>query len=230
MARRSRRGDDDLEPEELNLVPFMNMVVVIIPLLLLSVVFLKAGVINITSPKLSVGPPSEKKPEKKKKPLNLTVAIDSKGFRIGATGAILPPEQGCPEDGPTLCLSDDSMDSSAIKKKVKQAREAFENESDTSAIKLLQEASSAYDWMGLYNKLSEIKKKYPDETVVKISANPDIPYAFVVRAMDVVRYKLPEESYDSREQFWAAEPSSTVEEGKKRYEPLFSDPILAIAK
>lgn len=231
MARRSR-DDNEAEQGELNLVPFMNMVVVIIPLLLLSVVFLKAGVINITSPKLSVGPPSEKKPKKKKKPLNLTVAIDSKGFRIGATGAILPPQKGCPEGGPTLCLADDSMDSSDVKQKVKQAREAFasDSKSEAAAHKLLQEAAAAYDWTGLYNELSEIKKKYPDETVVKVSANPDIPYSFVVRAMDVSRYKLPEDSYDNREKFWAAKPKSKVEKGKKKYEPLFSDPILSIAK
>lgn len=228
MARRDSGGDE--EAAELNLVPFMNMVVVIIPMLLLSVVFLKAGVINITSPKLSVGPPSEKKPEKKKKPLNLTVAIGDKGFRIGATGAILPPQGGCSKPGPTLCLADDSID---VESKIEQARKKFAQGGKSAASqahKTLEEASMAYDWMGLYNQLMEIKKKYPDETVVKVSANPDIPYAFVVRAMDVVRYKLPEDSYDNRQQFWAAKPETEVEGDKKMAKKLFSDPILAIAK
>jgi len=228
MARRDRGGDD--ENAELNLVPFMNMVVVIIPMLLLSVVFLKAGVINITSPKLSVGPPSEKKPEKKKKPLNLTVTIGDKGIRIAATGAVMGPEEGCPSPGPTLCMTDDSVD---IDQKVKRARSKFEQggkAASKEAHGIIQEASMAYDWMGLYNKLMEIKKQYPDETVVKVSADPDIPYAFIVRAMDVARYKLPEESYDTREDFWAAKPKTEVKGDKKVAKKLFSDPILAIAK
>lgn len=228
MARGDRGGQE--EEAELNLVPFMNMVVVIIPMLLLSVVFLKAGVINITSPKLSVGPPSEKKPEKKKKPLNLTVAVGDKGFRIGATGAILPPQGSCSKPGPTLCLADDSID---VEAKIEEARKAYEKggrEATRQGNKILQKAMQAYDWMGLYNKLMEIKKKYPDETVVKVSADPDIPYAFVVRVMDVVRYKLPEESYDNRKQFWSAEPKTQVKGDKKVAKKLFSDPILAIAK
>jgi biopolymer transport protein ExbD len=229
MAARGNRSGE--ESAELNLVPFMNMVVVIIPMLLLSVVFLKAGVINITSPKLSpAGPPSEKKPEKKKKPLNLTVAVGDKGFRIGATGATLPPQGSCSKPGPTLCLADDSIDVGA---KIEEARTAYEEggrEATRKGNKILQSAMQAYDWMGLYNKLFEIKKKYPDETVVKIMADPDIPYALIVRVMDVVRYKLPEESYDNRKQFWSAEPETDVKEGKKVAKKLFNDPILAIGK
>ena len=49
MARRSKRIEQ--ENQELNLAPIMNMVIILIPLLLLSVVFLKVGVINITAPK-----------------------------------------------------------------------------------------------------------------------------------------------------------------------------------
>jgi biopolymer transport protein ExbD len=227
MARRDRSGGGN-ETDEVNLVPFMNMVVVLIPMLLLSVVFLKIGVINITSPELSVGEPSEPKKKKKdEKPLNLTVAVADNGLRIGATGAILPPEQGCPSDGPTLCLADDSID---VESKVEQAREQFEKGNVTEGKKLFSEAASAYDWMGLYNKLSEIKKEYPDETVVKISANPDIPYDLIVTAMDTVRHKLQKDSYDNRKDFWQAKPKTETKNGKKIAQPLFNDPVLSIAK
>lgn len=228
MARRGRGSDD--EDGELDLVPFMNMVVILIPLLLLSVVFLKVGVINITSPKLSVGPPSEKKPKKKKKPLNLTVAVDDKGFRIGATGAILPPQQGCPKGGPTICLADDSIN---VKNKIDSARAAAEQGgkgAKRKGQKILKEASSAYNWMELYNQLMKIKKKYPDETVVKVSGSPDIPYDFIVTTMDVARYKLEEDSYDNRKKFWQAKPKTKVKGSKKIPQALFNDPVLAIAK
>jgi len=226
MARRDRRGGSGGD-QELNLVPFMNMVVILIPLLLLSVVFLKVGVINITSPKLSVGPPSEKKEPDDEKPLNLTVAVADNGFRIGATGAILPPQKACPSDGPTVCLADDSIDVDA---KVKEARAQFDNGNTAQGITLLEEAASAYDWMELYNQLMKIKKEYPDETVVKISGDPDIPYELIVQTMDVVRHKLEEESYDSRKTFWQAEPQTTTEKGQKVAKALFNDPVLSIAK
>ena len=54
MARNKRDSTDEIK--ELDLTPIMNMVVILIPLLLLSMVFLEVGVINITAPKLSVGP------------------------------------------------------------------------------------------------------------------------------------------------------------------------------
>ena len=227
MPRRSRGSGD--EQGDLDLVPFMNMVVVLIPMLLLSVVFLKIGVINITSPKLSVGPPSEKKPEKKEKPLNLTVAVDDKGFRIGATGAILPPQQGCPKTGPTICLAEDSVN---VQEEVKQAREAFAKGKGgaVQGRKILKKTEGAYNWMGLYNQLMKIKSKYPDETVVKVSASPDMPYSLVIRTMDVARYKLEEDSYDSRKKFWQAKPETEVKGEKKIPKALFNDPVLSIAK
>lgn len=52
MARSKRMAEEE---QDLNLAPIMNMVVILIPLLLLSVVFVKVAVINITAPKLSVG-------------------------------------------------------------------------------------------------------------------------------------------------------------------------------
>ena len=48
MSRRRRVEEDS---QELNLAPIMNIVMILIPLLLLSTVFMKAGVINISSPR-----------------------------------------------------------------------------------------------------------------------------------------------------------------------------------
>ena len=229
---RERRGSGD-EEDDLNLVPFMNMVVILIPLLLLSVVFLKVGVINITSPELSVPPKNTKPPpEDEEKPLNLTVAVSDKGFQVGATGGILPPEQGCSKNGPTICLADDSVD---VQSQVEQARKEYAKGTKAAkkrGHKVLQKAAAAYDWVGLYNMLMEIKKKYEekDEKVVKISANPDMPYSFIVRVMDVARYKLKEESYDSKKKFWNAKPETKVEGDKKVPVALFNQPILSIAK
>jgi biopolymer transport protein ExbD len=221
-----RNRDEGGDTEELDLVPFMNMVVILIPLLLLSVVFMKVGVVNITAPKLSVGPPSKKKPKKKEKPLNLTVSISDKGLRISATGAVLSPQEGCPESGPTICLRKQSEN---VEQLIKQARSALEQGNKDKGDNILKEASSAYDWMALYNKLMDIKEDYPDETVVNISGDPDIPYALVIRAMDVARYKLKKDSYEDRQEFWEADIRKS-ESGKGKFARLFSDPVLSIVK
>src|SRR5699024_6788058 len=121
MARSKRESTDEIP--ELDLLAFMNMVVILIPMLLLSVVFVQVGVINITAPKLSMGPPSSTPPETPdEEPLNLTVAVNAKGFRIAAKSAQLPAQDGCPTTGPTICLAKQEVDVAA---KFQAARSAF---------------------------------------------------------------------------------------------------------
>lgn len=219
MAR--NRKDIDVETD-LNLAPIMNMVVILIPLLLLSVVFLKVGVINITAPKLSMGPPSDTPPPDEP-PLNLTVAVSDKGFRIAATGAVLEEMAGCPVPGPTVCLEDQSVDVAA---EIDRARQSFAGGDVNAGEAALDKAMKAYNWKELYNQLARIKNQYKDETIVNISADPDIPYAFIVRVMDVARYKLEKDSYSKESEFWSAQYAK----GATTYEELFPDPVLSLAQ
>lgn len=222
MARSSRMEEEE---QDLNLAPIMNMVIILIPLLLLSVVFIEVSVINITAPKLAVGAPSEAPPPEDK-PLNLTVAIGAKGFMISAEGGNLPPVPGCPQEGPTLCLRPDkNIDVNA---KFTEAREAMAQKraSMNEGEKVIKEALTAYNWMELYGQLVKIKKKFPKETIVNLSADPNIPFGAIVRLMDVARYQLDEESYADRGKFWEAAP---LKDGKG-YKGLFGDPVLSLVK
>jgi biopolymer transport protein ExbD len=221
MARKRRSsGDGD---QDINLAPFMNMVVILIPLLLLSVVFVKVGVINITAPKLSTGPPSEEQPDPDEEPLNLTIAVNPKGFRIAATGATLPELQGCPTPGPTICLEKQDAD---VADQFDRARELFRKGQTADGEKALNKALSAYNWPELYNQLVKIKNEYPEETVVNLSADPDVPYAAMVRVMDVARYRLKKDEYEESSKFWSAD----YKKKGNNYVKLFSDPVLAIAQ
>ncbi len=222
MARQRRDVGSD-GTDELNLAPFMNMVVILIPMLLLSVVFIKIGVINITAPKLSVGPPSEEQPEKEEEPLNLTIAINEKGFRIAAKAATLPEMEGCPRPGPTICLENQDVD---VTSKFDAARKAFANGNAEAGGKALDEGLSAYNFRELYNRLAKIKKEYPEETIVNLSADSDIPYAVLVRVMDVARYKLEKDSYSETSAFWEAEYARKGE----NYTELFNDPVLSVVQ
>lgn len=221
MAR-DRKNDTSVE-QDLNLAPIMNMVVILIPLLLLSIVFLQVGVINITAPKLSMGPPSDTPPPDEEPPLNLTVAINAKGFRIGATGAVLPEMAGCPVPGPTICLENQSVDVGAKYTKARSdlaAGNVGQGEAELAA------ALGAYNWKELYNQLVRIKTQYKDETIINISADPDVPYAAIVRVMDVARFKLDKEAYSKSSEFWSAQYAK----GGTGYEELFPDPVLSVAQ
>lgn len=221
MAKK-RRGDEDAVPE-LNLAPIMNMVVILIPLLLLSVVFLQVGVINITAPKLSIGPPSETPPEDDKEPLNLTVSVASKGFGIAASGGVLPEMPGCPVPGPTICLSDQKID---VPAKFQRSRELFDKGQSGQGEAEMKQALNAYNWIELYNQLVKIKKEYREETVIKIAADPNVPYSAIVRVMDVSRFWLEKDTYSKPSEFWNA----TYKKSGNEFTELFPDPVLAVAQ
>lgn len=224
MARSNRIEEGE---QDLNLAPIMNLVILLIPLLLLSVVFLEVTVINITAPKLAVGPQTEKPPPEEK-PLNLTVAVGAKGFVISAEGGNMPPVAGCPPEGATVCLRADINDDPVAK--FAEARTAMANGAPMDdGEKIIKAGLKAYNWMVLYNQLTKIKKKFPKETIVNVSADPNIPFAAVIRLMDVARYQMTEDEFSDQAAFWAGKPKK--EEGaKKKYASLFNDPILSLVK
>lgn len=231
MSRSKRMVEEE---QELDLAPIMNMVVILIPLLLLSVVFVQVAVINITAPKLSMGPQSDTPPEDDKKPLNLTVTVAPNGFRIAAEGGNLGPVAGCPPDGPTICLrSDKPVDVSA---KFAESRKYVAGGDLKSAGDSIEAGLSAFQWRVLYNELAKIKTRYPEETVMNVSADPDIPFGAIVRLMDVARYQLEDETYEADKAFWDAaykkEKVKDETDGQMKEKPsdLFSDPVLSIAQ
>lgn len=221
MARSKRESLDDVP--ELNLLSFMNMVVILIPMLLLSVVFIQVGVINITAPKLSVGSATETPPEEKEEPLNLTIAINAKGFRIAARSAQLDPKEGCPNPGPTICLAKPEVNVAA---KFDSARSALLKSQDEVGEKALAEGVSAYNFRELYNTLVKVKKEYPEETIVNLTADSSIPYVVLVQVMDAVRYVRGKDEYTTSADFFEAEPKV---EGATPV-ALFNDPVLSVVQ
>jgi biopolymer transport protein TolR len=91
--RRLKTEHDELEDEtnEINLVPYMDIVTNIIIFLLASVIQqVPMGNINVSSPTLGSGPAVESDtPETP--PLNLTVTVAANGFIVAGSGAVIPP-------------------------------------------------------------------------------------------------------------------------------------------
>jgi biopolymer transport protein ExbD len=92
MANKLKRPN--IEAEDVNLMPFMNLMVVLIPMLLVSAEFAKVAVIDIKLPEArgsntdvtQKNPPDENKDEK----LLLTAIITDSVVTLGAKGGFLP--------------------------------------------------------------------------------------------------------------------------------------------
>lgn len=74
--------------EELELIPFIDMLAVLIVFLLLTATVLQTAVIEISLP--SSGISAGGKAPSSQSELNLSLIITDQGFRIGGAGAILP--------------------------------------------------------------------------------------------------------------------------------------------
>lgn len=222
MSRHDARRDRNDEERGLNLAPFMNIVAILIPMLLLSVVFLKVGVIDVSSP--SIAPSDEPKSSEPSEDLELSVAVSERGFEVATAETVYAPIDGCPDTGPTVCLADPDVD---VDSKLERARRALEQGNDDEANAALDEAVSAYDFAGLYGKLRAIQEKHPDEESLNITASPEIPYKLLVEVMDAVRFKLDKKRFASNEEFWRAMSEQSGDSGR---ESLFSKPVLAVGK
>ncbi|MCC6808433.1 MAG: biopolymer transporter ExbD [Deltaproteobacteria bacterium] len=123
MARKLKRHVEEAAGE-LNLVPYMDIVVNLILFLMLSSTGLvQFGVINVSAPAIGGGGEPE---EQKDPPLNLTVAISSKGFFVAGTGGVLPAPGSSTE--PSIPKLGDKYDYAALTKKLIEVKSAFRNE------------------------------------------------------------------------------------------------------
>ncbi|MDT7906997.1 MAG: biopolymer transporter ExbD [Candidatus Calescibacterium sp.] len=114
---------------DVNVIPFIDMLSVIIIFLIMVASFLNLGVIESSMPKAggesaSVAQPEKKKEEKEK--LNLTIAITDKGFYIGGAGAILQQRAG----EPTIPKVDGKYDFKALNDKLWEIKQRYPDEWD----------------------------------------------------------------------------------------------------
>lgn len=84
MARRAPIGDPTL-----NLIPILNMVSLLIPVLLMAAQFVALGVIDSTLPSIGTPKDASQSPEEAAKPLLLSVKITGAGFSVHGADAAL---------------------------------------------------------------------------------------------------------------------------------------------
>ena len=155
--------------DELDLVPIMNLVSILIPFLLMAAQFVHLAVIDSTLPAIGEPKEVEEKDEDDKPPLVLTIAVTDKGFFVSGADAILNP--GAEEE------EDDAGDD--------------EGEERPPTVPCKGNAvcanPDAYDYETLTGKLNLVKDEYPDDENVILLPEARVAYEILVRTMDACR-------------------------------------------
>ncbi len=157
VSKRKLKPKEEEEAGELNIVPYLDILMNLIIFMLLSMAGIATiGMLNVNAPEYggSGGGNPEEKP-----PLLLTVAIAKNGYYLAATGGVLPGQEGAAPADPAA----------------------------GSPPTVGKKADGSYDYDGLNAKLKEVKTAFPSESKVIIAAESDTPYDILVSTMDATR-------------------------------------------
>ncbi|HCF61012.1 MAG TPA: biopolymer transporter ExbD [Myxococcales bacterium] len=163
FSKRRLRPQLDENSGDLNLVPYLDILMNLIIFMLLSMTGLVSyGVLNVSSPKYASGGAASSEGEDPTKPkLLLTVLVSERGFFIAGAGTVLGGEGG------------------------EQAGEPPADDQGKPTIP--RGADGSYDYATLTAKMLEIKKAFPEESKVILGADPAVPYETLVATMDACR-------------------------------------------
>jgi biopolymer transport protein ExbD len=152
------------------LIPVMNLVCMLIPLLLYGAVFVKFITIQVNSPRMSTAP-SQQPPDQNEK-LNLTVMITDQGFTFKVNPKFRLPWMSMSSEtgsasGPDIPKKDDDWDYEDLNRKLKEIKE---NHREETQIILGAEDDIKYevliksmDW----SRGTESERLFPDVTLTR---------------------------------------------------------------
>ena len=138
-----RRIRDEEHAGELNIVPYLDVVVNLVMFMLLSMTGLIAlGVVNVSAPKIGGETPAAAAENQPK--LLLTVAIAKSGFYVAGAGGVLGADAATPDATrpPTIPLKDGKYDFAALGAQMQKIKEQFPNE---TAVILSADPDIVYD-------------------------------------------------------------------------------------
>jgi len=157
FSKRKLKVAEEEHAGELNIVPYLDILMNLIIFMLLSMTgLLTFGVLNVSAPSYGgggAGGDPDAKP-----PLLLTVAVGKDGFYVAATGGVLPGE----------------TEPSAVPP-------------GQGAPTIVKKPDGTYDYDALTAKMKAVKTAFPEETKVIIAAEADTNYETLVATMDATR-------------------------------------------
>lgn len=198
----------------------MNMVLILIPLLLLSIVFVEITIIDVQMAK--IGDSSQQQNKSENPPPKVEIMITTNGFLVRVNSQAVSPIEACAGAKETVCIDTDTRDEKKL--------------------------TSGYRWHELYNLALTLKNgdnpKWPNKEAwakansVDFVLDEDIPFGVLVKTMDTVRFKRrgkgnkssKGEIFASAAEFDTSKAATEqkVEEGEKKLVPLnlFRQPML----
>jgi len=225
-----RHGGEDEVPE-LNLVPIMAIMVILIPMLIYMFTFHQIKVQRVMAPRRGTGA-AKAKEEKKEKELNLTILIKKdKGFRLTWEQALMPETQSLP------LIAMRKVDD-------KYCGDPNDQEQDPRAQGCWPRAEGClcFDFAALYNELVKKKEafspagKEKQEKRVNITADSSVTWEVVSRTMDAATCRLEQDSYTEFESYISAKPKKGemvkvrgVDDPVQMCKPLFPNIVFAMA-
>jgi len=221
MARSRKKGINE-KMEDLNLVPIMNLVVCLIPMVLLGTALVKIGVINVNAPNFGMGKNTSDS-EDDKKPLNLTVMVGEKGLMLKAS----VPLNEIVKAGDGVEVSESGITIRELKPFAMLAVPVGEGET-------VRKPFYFYNYPVLYSLLAQIKdgvkEQYPNDTMIKLAADSSIPVKHIIEVMDTIRFRLEKDSYAKDDAFKEAKVKYEEVDGKRKPVLLWPDVIFAKAQ
>jgi biopolymer transport protein ExbD len=192
VSGRRVREEVDTEP---NIIPFMNLMVVLIPLLLSSSEFVKLGMIELKLPEAAGGPGSGNGDDQKKNAkLNLGIAITSKGFNLfhyfkTEEEAKKPASAAAPApDAVQIPLKRGEFDYGELQKQVAEVKRRALLEILRTADPSIPANTDLYRLQAVFQKSSYGELAvFADHEELKIVAQDSIKYQVVVSVMDAAR-------------------------------------------
>jgi biopolymer transport protein ExbD len=159
--KRVKASHGEIEAGELNIVPYLDIVVNLIMFILVAQATMVAlGIIDVTAPTYaSLGPGPAPTPDPAKD-LKLTIGVAKEGFFIAGKGAVLGDEANTV--GTELTPDNVTKRPPTIPLR----------------------ADGTYDFPALTAKLRQIKTLYPEAKEVFLAADPSVTYEVIVKTLD----------------------------------------------
>ncbi len=188
---------------EVDLIPFMNLIAILIPVLLVSMEYIHIAKVLVSMPQAGA------QGAKDKKEFTLMLMAGGEGFYITSGDKKEPTKVTVPKTRVVVYKVPES--SGNFMKEVlrvwrtgddmyKSGVRHMSKESKTELVSDLKQRYGAlnemetidYDYPALQKKLIEIKKLYPTESKIIIGANSEVEYQTLVHMMDAARQYIDE--------------------------------------
>lgn len=160
MARERRLKSEEAFPEP-DMLPLMNIILMLILALITMSALLPLGFLSSEAQKLARGGAAASSKTDEKKPLSLIVFITESGFNISVYGAV----------------------------KMGEADPANPSRKRALIPKIPgPQGEMVFDFAALQAKLTELKKLDKEEEAMTVTADPEVIFDVVIQAMDAARF------------------------------------------